>query len=93
MDANHIVITKMFEKEIKFLQKGSAKRQLVKKRAIVSGGSISKFFFVKDSFKREDVPQKKKLEDLGFLIIKNNLLIQFVENMWLKRLILCLCPK
>jgi hypothetical protein len=56
MDANHIVITKMFEKEIKFLQKGSAKRQLVKKRAIVSGGSISKFFFVKDSFKREDVP-------------------------------------
>jgi len=56
MDANHIVITKMFEKEIKFLQKGSAKRQLVKKRTIVSGGSISKFFFVKDSFKREDVP-------------------------------------
>ncbi len=27
------------------------------------------------------------------MIVKNNLPIQFVESMWLKCLILCLCPK
>ncbi len=48
---------------------------------------------IKDSFKKEDVPQKEFLKDLGLLIIKNNLPIQFVESMWLKHLILCLCPK
>ncbi len=37
--------------------------------------------------------QKEFLEDLGLLIVKNNLPIQFVESMWLKHLILCLCPK
>ncbi len=51
------------------------------------GGSIS----IKDSFK--NVPQKYFLEDMGLLIVKNNLPIQFVENIWLKLLVLCLCPK
>jgi hypothetical protein len=35
----------MFEEKIKFLLKGRKERQLTKKRAIVFGGSISKFFF------------------------------------------------
>jgi hypothetical protein len=39
----------------------------------VFSGSFSKFFSIKDSFKKEDVPQKEFLEDLGFLIIKNNI--------------------
>jgi len=39
------------------------------------------------------VPQKEFLKDLGLLIIKKNLPIQYVESMWLKHLILCLCPK
>jgi hypothetical protein len=60
---------------------------------IFFGGSISKFFSAKDSFKKKDVPQKAFLENLGLLIVKNNLPIQFVENMWLKHLILHLCPK
>jgi hypothetical protein len=83
----------MFEKEVIFLLKGNAKRQPIKKRAIVSNGSIYLFFPVKDSLKGKDVPPKKKLENLGLLIIKNNLPILFVESMWLKRLIFCLCPK
>jgi hypothetical protein len=58
-----------------------------------SRGSISEFFFVKNTFEKEDVPQKEFLEDLGLLIVKNNLPIQFVESMWLKSLIICLCPK
>jgi len=39
------------------------------------------------------VPQKELKKDLGLLIVKNNLPTQFVENMWLKHLILHLCPK
>jgi hypothetical protein len=46
-----------------------------------------------DTFKKKDVSQKEFLEHLGLLIVKNNLPIQFMESMWLKRLILCLCPK
>jgi hypothetical protein len=38
---------------------------------------------VKDFFKKEDVPQKEFLEDLGLLIAKSDLLIQFVESIWL----------
>jgi hypothetical protein len=39
------------------------------------------------------VSQKEFLEDLGLLIVKINLVIQFVESMWLKRLIIYPCPK
>jgi hypothetical protein len=51
------------------------------------------FFSMKDSFKREDVPPKEFLENLGLSIVKNNLPIQFVESMWLKCLILRFYPK
>jgi hypothetical protein len=77
----------MFE-EVNFLLKGKKERQPTKKRVIVSGGFISKFFSIKDSFKREDVPHNFFLEDLGLLIVKNNLPIQFVKSMLLKSLIL-----
>jgi hypothetical protein len=59
----------------------------------VFGGSIFIFYFVKSSFKKEEVPQKEFLKDLGLLIVKKNLPMQFVESMWVKCLILCLCPK
>jgi hypothetical protein len=48
---------------------------------------------MKDSFKKEDVPQKEFLEDLGLFIVNNNLPIQFVESVWLKCLTMHLCPK
>jgi hypothetical protein len=48
---------------------------------------------VKDFFKKDDVPQKEFLEDLGLIIVNNNLLIQFVESVWLKHLTMHLCPK
>jgi hypothetical protein len=51
---------------------------------IIFGGSIFKFFSIKNSFKKEDVSWKEFLEDLGLSIVKNNLPIQFVESMWLK---------
>jgi hypothetical protein len=48
---------------------------------------------VKDFFRKEDVPQKEFFEDLSVLIVKTDLLIQFVESIWLKHLTLDLCPK
>jgi len=68
----------------------SVERQPTKKRFNPSKFSISKKFVVKDSFK---IFNKKKFDkDLSLLIIKNNLLIQYVESIWLKRLTLHLCP-
>jgi hypothetical protein len=56
---------------------------LTKKIQNIFERSISKKLVVKDFFKKEDVPQKEFLEDLGLLIAKNDLLIQFVESIWL----------
>jgi hypothetical protein len=39
------------------------------------------------------VQQKEFDEDLGFLIVKNNLPIQFVDSVSFKILILNLCPR
>ncbi len=55
MDAVHTIIVKMFE-EVNSLLKGREERQLTKKKTIVFGGSISKFFLVKNSFEKRDVP-------------------------------------
>jgi hypothetical protein len=48
---------------------------------------------VKAFFQKEDVPQKELFQDLGLLIVKNNLPIQFVESIRLKHLVLHLSPK
>jgi hypothetical protein len=45
------------------------------------------FSVVKEPFKKDDVQQKDFLQDLGLLILKNNLPLQFVESVWFKRLI------
>ncbi len=44
MNAKHIVVVKMFEEEVIFLPKGIEEKQPRKNKAIVFGGSISKFF-------------------------------------------------
>jgi hypothetical protein len=50
------------------------------------------FFVSKDPFKKDDVEQKMFMENLALLIMKNHLPMQFVKNMWLKCLMLQLCP-
>jgi hypothetical protein len=44
-----------------------------KDKANVPGNAISSFFVIKEPFKRDDVQQKDFLQDLGLLIVKNNL--------------------
>jgi len=51
------------------------------------------FFVAKEPFKKYDVQQKQFSEDLTLLIIKNHVLLQFVESSWLKRFSMHLCPK
>jgi len=52
VDAKHIGIAKMFEEKVNSLLKGKKEIQPTNKRMIVSSGSISKFLFLKDSFKK-----------------------------------------
>jgi hypothetical protein len=52
------------------------------------GGQISNFFITKDPSKKDNVQQKDFLQDLGLLIVKNDLPMQFVENIWMKCLTL-----
>jgi hypothetical protein len=42
--------------------------------------SIAKKIIVQDSFKKDDMQQKEFDEDLGWLIVKNNLSIQYIER-------------
>jgi hypothetical protein len=55
-------------------------KQLSKKRPNLSSNSISSFFVTKEPFKKDDVQQKQFLEDLGLLIVKNHLPLQFVKS-------------
>jgi hypothetical protein len=59
----------------------------------VSGNEKCKFFFVKDLFKRMMIVKLFFLQNLNFLIVKNQLPLQFVDNVWFKHVILHLCPQ
>ncbi len=52
---------------------GSAEKQLAKKRPNVPTSAVSVFFAMKEPFKKDDVQQKEFLQNLGLLIVKNNL--------------------
>ncbi len=56
------------------------KKQLSKKKPNISSNSISSAFVTKEPFKKDDVQQKQFLEDLGLLIVKNHLPLQFVKS-------------
>ncbi len=56
-------------------------RQPRKKRSIVTRSEISKFFGAINTYKKDNVHRKDFLKNLGILIVKNHLPIQFVEIM------------
>jgi hypothetical protein len=68
------------------------KRQPIKKRQNVSSSKISEFFFTKLPYKKDEMQQKQFLEDLALLIVKNHLLVHFLESQWLKQFVLQLNP-
>ncbi len=77
MDVDHGLVAKIFEKEMNSLLRGKEERQPWN----LFGNFVSNFFAMKDSFKKDDVQQQELLEKPSPLIMKNNLLVQFVENM------------
>jgi hypothetical protein len=54
MDANHTLITKMFEEEANSLLKGREEKQSTKKRTVMFARLIFKFFLSK-------IPSKKRM--------------------------------
>jgi hypothetical protein len=48
---------------------------------------------MKEPIKKDVVRQKDFLQNLGLLIVKNNLSLQFVESIWFKCLMLHLSPR
>jgi hypothetical protein len=88
VDANHFIIANKFEEEINNEIIGSVEKQPTNKRPNVLASAISSFFSIKEPFKKDDVQQKDFLQDLGLLIVKRNLPLQFVENVWFERSIL-----
>ncbi len=67
-------------------------KQPFKNRLNVSSYSISNSFDAKKHLKTDDVQQKYFL-GIFFLIIKNHLLLQFVESSWLKKIVCSCVPK
>jgi hypothetical protein len=59
VDVKHTIIAKMFEEKVNSLFKWKEEKQLAKKKMIVFGGSIFKFFSIKDSFKKNMFHIKK----------------------------------
>jgi hypothetical protein len=90
---NRFLIYQKIEEEVNSLMKGNVERELVKKNPNPSRSSISKIFTTKGSFKKNDMQQKEFNENLGLLIVKTNLPIQFVDNVQFKILTLHLCPR
>jgi hypothetical protein len=68
--------------------KSPLERQPTKKRPIMTTNAISNFFGAIDLYKKDNVHQKDFEENLGLLVIKNHLLIQFIKNIWLNCLII-----
>ncbi len=76
---DHCSIFLNFEEEVNCPLK-EYEKQISKKILDISSNSISSFFVTKEPFKKYDVQQKQILEDLGLLIVKNHLPLQFVKS-------------
>jgi hypothetical protein len=91
-DANHSTIYKRFPEEINNQRKKNVEKKSTKKRSHISNSFIFGFFVSKNPFKNDDMEQMMFVKNLALLIMKNHFPLQFVENAWLKHLVLQLCP-
>jgi len=93
VNVDHVVPIKKFEKELNNFGRAIITKQPIKNRLNNSIISISSFFGFTIPFKKDEHQQKEFLKILSLLIIKNHLPTQFVENVWLKRFEMHLCPR
>ncbi len=73
VNVDHSIIVKKMEEEVEILITKNVERKFVKKGPNVFASAILFYFVVKKPFKKDDVQQKDLLQDLGLLIMKNNL--------------------
>jgi hypothetical protein len=59
---------------------------------MVNASAISNFLGAIDLYEKDNAHTQKIVENLGLLVIKNHLSIQFVEGTWLRHLVMKLCP-
>jgi hypothetical protein len=83
----------MFEEEVNNPLRGKVDKLFAKKKSSSSGSAIVNFFVTKDPFQIDYMWPKTFLEDMGLLIIKNHLSMQFVESLQMKHLCLHLCQR
>lgn len=73
VDVDHVVLYKTFEEEANSFLRGSVEIQPINTCPSIFGSSISNFFLAKNLYKQSNVEQQQFLEDLGPLVVKNNL--------------------
>jgi hypothetical protein len=89
---DHVILAMKFEKDSNNFGKAIITKVPTKMRPNIFT-TISSFFGSTTPFKVDEPQQKEKLEDLELVILKNHLLMQFVESVWLKRFAMHLCPR
>jgi hypothetical protein len=75
VDVDHVDLYKTFEEETNNYLRGSVEIQPINKFPSIFGSSNFNFFLVKNLYKQNNVEQQQFLEDLGLLVVKNNLSI------------------
>jgi hypothetical protein len=75
VNANHSIITKIFEDEVNSPLKGDLRNTLLKKDQINLAVQLSIFFATKEPSQKYHMQQKMSFKDMGFFIIKNNMLM------------------
>jgi hypothetical protein len=77
----------LVEKNVLLLKK-SIGNTTYKKKVYIKCKWNLQFFWGLASYKKDNVHEKKIVENLGLLIVKNHLPIKFVDSIWLKGLVM-----
>jgi hypothetical protein len=93
VNVEHNMLAKKLDEEMNSSMQTQVERQPIKSRQNVSSSKILNCFFAKLPYKKDEMQQKKILEDLTLLIVKNHLLVHFLESSWLKKFTLQLYPR
>ncbi len=75
---NYSIIAKMFENEVNNPLRGKLEKKICKKRSNLASSAIFNVFAAKNPFIKYHMQQKLIFEDMGLLIVKNHIPIQFV---------------
>jgi hypothetical protein len=93
VDTNHVVLAKRFEEEMNLPLRNIFEKQPTKKRPMCLTLKYQSFLVQKILSRGMLCIKSNFCKNLILLVIKNHLLIQFVDSTWLKCLVMHLCPR